>query len=171
MIGRINSTKLLIEILQAIYAEPGITISELAKKFNLPMSTVSVIIKQLKEMKVISIYIDEKDVVVNYKDTTYNRKIKVKRLIPAGVTCTNTGTVIIPYMAADSSETPLVGLKVYNCPFVKECPYVNQKTLQPGYCKLYDMLSGDEKKELVKMLSNIDQLLSKFKDNSIHQKI
>jgi DNA-binding MarR family transcriptional regulator len=170
MISRIDSTKTLIEILQAIYSQPGITISELAKKFNLPMSTMSVLIKQLKEMNVISIYIDEKNIEVNYKDTKYTRRIKVKRLVPSGITCTKTGTVIVPYMIANKGEAPLVGLRVFNCPFVKECPYVNQKTLQPGYCKLYDMLSEDEKKELVKILSNIEQLLSKFKDNNTPQK-
>lgn len=169
MIGRINSTKLLIELLQAIYSKPGITISELAKKFNLPMSTISVLVKQLREMNVIDIFIDQKEIVVNYKDTTYTRKIKVKRLIPAGVSCTTTGTVIVPYMVADNGNEPLVGLRVYNCPFVKECPHVNQKTLQPGYCKLYDTLSEDERKELVKILSNIDQLLNKFRESTIQK--
>lgn len=170
MIGRINSTKLLIELLQVIYSQPGITISELAKKFNLPISTVSVLIKQLKEMNVISVYVDEKEIVVNYKTTKYTRKIKVKRLAPSGVTCTSTGTVIIPYMIANNGDSPLVGLRVYNCPFVKECPYVNKKTLQPGYCKLYDVLSEDERKELMKILSNIDQILSRLRDGTTHQK-
>ncbi len=159
-------TRMLIDVLQVIYNKPGISISELKEIFNVPASTMSIIIKELKDMGIIFTLEDKKKIIVNRKDgDSYERVVKIKKVYPLGVSCNKFGTVIVPYIVNSN-----IGLKVFSCPFVNECPYVNQKTLIPGYCKLYDYLSDEEKKAIVDLMDKINNLIESIKDKNTLQK-
>ncbi|MGC9133278.1 MAG: MarR family transcriptional regulator [Nanopusillaceae archaeon] len=154
--------KMVIDILQVIYNNPGISISELRKIFNLPSSTMSIIIKELKDSGIVFTLEDKKKIIVNRRNgDSYERVVKIKKVFPLGVSCNSFGTVIIPHIVNSNSNSGSynIGLKVFSCPFVKECPYVNQKTLIPGYCKLYDHLSDEEKKAIISIMDKINSLI------------
>ncbi len=164
-------TRILIDVLQVIYNRPGISISELKDLFGVPPSTMSIIIRELKDNGIIFTLEDKKKILVKRRDgETYERVVKIKKVYPLGVSCNEFGTVVVPYLVNSNSSSYNIGLKVLSCPFVKECPYVNQKTLIPGYCKLYDYLSDEERKTIINLMDKINNLIESAKNNNTLQK-
>ncbi len=156
--------KTVIEILELVYNHPGIPLVELRKELNLPPSTATTIIKKLKRLGLVEIVEDKLDITIAPKTRKgYTRKVKVKRVYPSLLKCASDGTIIIPRIV-NTEEQQRVGILVLNCPFVKECPYVNQKTMVPGYCKLYDTLSEGDRRFIEETIGKIQALIEYFKN-------
>ncbi len=156
-------SEVILKILEYVYSNPGVTISDIRKKFKLIPSTATTILKRLSKFNLVQIVDDEiKATITNRDGTTYTRSIKVKRVLPSYIKCNNDGSIILPkiYKINDSFS---MGLVVFKCPFAKECPYVNKKTLVPGYCKLYDMLSDKDKEEIKNLYTTIQSLIDMYK--------
>jgi len=157
--------KTIIGILEIVYNKPGVSIVELRKELNLPPSTATTIIKKLRKLGLIEVKEDRLDITVAPKNRKgYTRKVKVKRLYPSILKCTNDGTLIVPRIV-NTGEQQKVGILVLNCPFAKECPYVNQKTMVPGYCKLYDNLPNEDKEFIEDTVGKIQALIEYFKNS------
>lgn len=151
-----NISKTILELLNYIYSQPGISMSELQKKTNLPFSTLYTILVKLQENGLVEI-IEEKT-----GNSIKNRK---KRLYPSKVICKDT-MVIIPQLYEFNGGTKIAGLAVLSCPFYKECPYKNKETLVPGKCKLYDQLTNEEKERILDILAKLNALIKKSKEET-----
>jgi len=161
----ISLGKTIIDILELIYSNPGISLVELRKKLNLPPSTATTIIKRLKKLGLIEIVEDRLEIKVAPKGKNeYTRKVKVKKLYPSMLKCADDGTIIVPKIV-NTGDQQRVGILVLNCPFVDECPYVNQKTMQPGYCKLYDTLPDKDKEFIDNTIAKIQAIIDYFKNS------
>jgi len=139
----INENRL--KILQLIFENPGITISELASKVGMHPSAVYRTLKLFeKEYNIVRLVVD---------------KNKVYKIYPSGYVLCKRSVFVVPYIYKLNNGTYVVCPQVFRCPYYEECPYRGKYTFIPGKCRLYDDLTEEDKKKIREMLELVSKII------------
>jgi len=127
-------TPRILQVLEFIFNNPGSSVTDIAEKLNIPISTVS---------KIISILEDRYNLVKKYtiKNTT--------KIVPAGLTCSS-GVFIFPRIFVEDDKIR-VSLAVWYCPYKDICQYKGH-AFEEGKCKFYDELPKEDKEKIQQFL-------------------
>jgi len=154
-------TEYMLKILDLIYKEPGINISEISSRLNIPLSTTSTIIKQLKSLGIIEVKKCQIEKEIQFYGDVRKIRRYIRKVYPKALSCCN-GTIIIPNIHNIDGSRYIVGVTVLSCPFYNECPHVGKHTMHPGKCKLYDLLPDEAKKKLNDIISKLQTIVEAY---------
>jgi DNA-binding transcriptional ArsR family regulator len=151
----------ILKILDLIYREPGISISKISEKLDLPLSTTSTVIKHLKNFGLVEV--EKVHIIKDIKvgDSIKRTKRYIRKVYPKHINCKN-GVVILPSLHNTNGQDYVTGITVFSCPFYKECPYVGKYTLVPGKCKLYDHLSDEDRNRIIDAISKLEYIVKLY---------
>jgi len=140
-----------LKILELIFNNPGISISDLSKKVNLHFSTVYRIVTKLEKK-------------YSIVKTMYDHKRRCYRVYPTYITC-NSSIFIFPSISIVNDEVVFLGLYILQCPYYHECPYRGKCAFQEDKCMFWKSLPDDKKSEIRMFFEYLKNVIKNISTN------